>query len=97
MVTITEHAKGQLQARGIATPDEVMQAVARHEGRITRAKVSDVRVIVKRTTYQFLADGSNGDVVVACVTPSGIIKTVMLQRSAQVVGKSRDKSIVYFE
>lgn len=93
MVTITKHAENQCYARGIATPSEVIQAVEQVEGRLPR-QADNVKIIVKRTVFRFLGDGSNGDCVVACVTGTGVIKTVMLERSNQLESQRRCGTMV---
>lgn len=93
MVTITKHAEDQCNSRGIATPLEVLQAVRQVEGRLPR-HVDNIKIVVKRTVFSFLPDGSNGDCVVACVTGTGIIKTVMLERSAQLQSQRRRGTMV---
>jgi len=83
------HASQQIATRRITTEEEVLQAVARYSARILCSRAPEVKVIVR--TYRtriILNDGSNGDVVLACVDPQTlIIKTVMLQRSSQVERK----------
>ena len=96
MAFITKHAIAQCTARGVATPQEVLSRVNQVESTFRQVRVNEVRVVVKRIEYTYLPDGSNGDCVLACVTPDGIIKTVMLQRSSQVEHKSRtDTSALY--
>lgn len=93
------HAQEQLLNRGIATPDEVLTAVNRVAGRVQSSKCSECRVIVKVFSRQYqLSDGSNGDVVLACVDPGTLkVKTVMLQRKSQVIRKSQEKSNDYVD
>lgn len=85
------HASQQIATRHISTQEEVLQAVSRHASHILRlaGRTDEVKVIVR--TYQtriVLNDGSNGDVVLACVDcRTLVIKTVMLQRSSQVARK----------
>jgi len=83
------HASKQIATRHITTEEEVLQAVARHSARIQRSRAPEVKVIVRTfRTRIVLNDGSNGDVVLACVDPQTlVVKTVMLQRSSQVERK----------
>jgi hypothetical protein len=64
----------------------VFQAVAEKRGQISAAKAEEVRVIVCQLDVIIHApDGSNGDLVIACVDRRSLtVKTVMLQRSTQV-------------
>lgn len=89
---LTLHAKQQIASRAVTTESEVLAAVNRHENAIRSSRAHEVRVVVKVLTASvYLPDGSNGDVVLACVDPSTVrVKTVMVQRRSQAIRKSRE-------
>jgi len=70
---------------------EVLSACQSREAEIINHS-TEVRVIVKQLRVVVTApDGSNGDLVVACIDPiSRRVKTVMLQRHWQAERKSQD-------
>jgi len=70
---------------------EVLSACESKAAEIS-AHSREVRVIVKRLRAVVTApDGSNGDLIVACIDPIGAcVKTVMLQRNSQAKRKSQD-------
>jgi hypothetical protein len=94
---ITKHAEAQIIDRGVTTTAEVLTAVNAKLSQIRASRTWEVRVIVKRLRVQvFLPDGSNGDVILACVDPVTLnVKTVMLQRSAQVERKAKSGESSY--
>lgn len=88
---LTYHAREQITSRGITTDSEVLDAVNQRVDQVSGSKSWEVKVVVKRLEAKvYCPDGSNGDVVVACVDPKNLaVKTVMLQRAAQVARKSQ--------
>lgn len=93
MAVLTRHAIEQIESRGITSQTEVLQAVRKVEGRLPLAE-RNIKVVVRRTVFTFLPDGSNGDTIIACVTGEGIIKTVMLERSKQLERQQANGVIV---
>lgn len=91
-VTLSFHARLQIANRAVVSEEEVLAAVSRHERTLSHAFAPEIRVVVKTMKVStYLPDGSNGDVVVACVdTRSLKVKTVLLSRSAQVERRSRE-------
>lgn len=79
------------KVRQVVSEDQVNAAIEKNLQRIRRSQAAEVRVIVREFKVQVVcADGSNGDVVLACVDPRTVtVKTVMLQRSTQVAHKIR--------
>lgn len=91
MARLTRHAQEQISNRPVVTEAEVLGAVLSKEREIVQARSTEVRVIVKtlKSKVRF-PDGSNGDVVLACVDSRSLaVKTVMLQRASQVERKRR--------
>lgn len=88
-VKLTLHAREQCHQRGFST-DEVESVVNKYASRIGESRSWEVRVVVKKLSGKvYLPDGSNGDVILACVDPVRMtVKTVMLQRYSQVVRKA---------
>lgn len=84
--------------RQVVTVDHVEAAVTQHLKRIQKSKAPEVRLVVRTFKAEVLcSDGSNGDVVLACIDPQTVtVKTVMLQRSGQVLHKIQtDKTAEY--
>lgn len=80
------HARVALSKRPFATVEEILEAVIRCEPKIHRTKHFEALVVVKRFTHKVVCpDGSNGNLLIACVQPRDLyIKTIMLQRSEQM-------------
>lgn len=74
---------------GVVTPSEVIEVVNAKIPQVKQVRGYEARVIVKiLQSIVTCEDGSNGDVIVACVDPSTLkVKTVMLQRKSQVQRK----------
>lgn len=91
MYNLTLHAKFQIAQRGITSESEVLAAIASKLNLIEKVRFYEVRVVVKRLPHCVTCDdGSNGDIVLACLDPQRkTIKTVMLQRSEQVARKAK--------
>jgi hypothetical protein len=96
-VSLSWHAKDQCKVRGI-DPREVLATVRGWRREIERSGAWEVRVVVGfYQVKQVCEDGSNGDLVLACVDPRNLkIKTVMLQRSSQAYRKQADGEAPYF-
>ena len=96
MITISYHAKSQIETRAVCTVREVQEAVTQHLGG-KQLKHREAKIIVKSLpSYVVLPDGSNGTIVIACVdTRTLVVKTVMLQRRSQVIRKSKVRSSEY--
>lgn len=106
---LSMHAINQINTRGestgLFTVDDVTAACHAAESGIKKFTDSqEVRVIVKTVCGSvrlqdgsfgvYLPDGSNGQLVVACMDPRTLtVKTVMLQRERQARGHS--KSVPY--
>lgn len=102
---LSRHAISQIKTRGestgLFTVDDVAAACQAAESGIRTCKdAQEVRVIVRTVQGTvrlqdgsfgvFLPDGSNGQLVVACVDPRTLtVKTVMLQRVRQAHGHER--------
>jgi hypothetical protein len=86
-ITFSRHARQQAKIRDSMADLSLVQRyaaeIAQHEDAL------EVRVVIRKHEYYALPDGSNGDLTIACVDPrSGIVKTVMLQRSSQSTRKN---------
>ncbi len=95
-VFFSKHATLQADARDI-NQAEVLEAVQKNADKIARmsSRTNEVKVIVKHTKYTVARDGSNGDMIVACVdAKTGTIKTVMYQNQWQVSYKSKETPYV---
>ncbi len=95
-IRLSRHAKEQCDARGIASTEEVEAAVKKAAAKIGKSNTWEVRVVVKQFSNKVsLPDGSNGNLVIACVDPqSGTVKTVMLQRESQTRRKN-DADVIW--
>ena len=89
---LSKHAKTQIAARGVITEADVNRVIGALAPKIQALHVHEVRVIVKVFSSKIVcSDGSNGNLVVACVDGrTCVVKTVMLTRAAQVERKSRE-------
>ena len=85
MVRMSRHAREQLASRAVVTEEEVIDACTKVEGQIASSRDWQAVVVVKTLEQKVsFPDGSNGDMVVACVDPdSRVVKTVMLRRQEQ--------------
>lgn len=87
----TLHSKAQIEKRGIISEGEVLKVIESKYSEIMRVNHFEVKVVVKRLNRVLTCeDGSNGDLIVACLDPQRqTIKTVMLQNSWQAVSKHK--------
>jgi hypothetical protein len=88
MFKLTFHAIQQILSRKVVDEAAVLDAVNKNGAKIERLGKShnEVRVIVKTLKGRVVCpDGSNGNLVVACIDPkTQNVKTVMLTNSYQV-------------
>lgn len=98
MYKITYHARQQILSRGVTSEAEVLSTIASKLNEIENVRFFEVRVVVKYLGKSVMcSDGSNGDVVLACLDPQRkTIKTVMLQRQSQLRRKSETQKCYVF-
>jgi len=92
MATLSVHAQQQIASRGF-DPAEILGKVEALEGKIKQVgrRSREVRVVVKHQQYTVIADGSNGNLVVACVDSATMnVITVMLQNKYQMEQKIKE-------
>jgi hypothetical protein len=88
---LSKHATERIDGRGITSDREVNAVVSSYAAEIRQHQSEfEVRVVVRSLRFKVsLPDGSNGDLVIACVDPrSLVVKTVMLQRRGQAQRKA---------
>jgi hypothetical protein len=91
-MNLTVHARRRIAERPFTDEGEVMKVMLNKGPAIRRHwEQHEVRVIIKTLKAVIeLPDGSNGDVVVACVDPASVtVKTVMLERAEQIQARSK--------
>jgi len=96
MATLTNHARKQIEDRGFDA-GEILSKVESLEPKIKKLarRAHEVRVVVKHQRFTVVSDGSNGDLVVACVdTATMNVITVMLQNKYQMEQKIKETPYV---
>lgn len=95
MFELTQHAKRQIRERQVTSDEEVLTVLTRKENlfNTVNPRITEVRITIKKFSSVVVCDdGSNGDIVVACVDrASKRVKTVMLTNTYQVKQKMKEQ------